>query len=916
MITTERIKKPSIMIFVLLFIISLIFLMKNINAQTSFTFAAAGDFSNVQSGNSGSVLNSLNTSDANFFLELGDADQDFSLSEQSWCNSFKAKFNNIEIIAGNHNVGENSGANISQLVRYCPDALNAVISPYAIDLGTGKYGTEYYFDYPSSDPIARFIMASPGLLGYLNYDFSIGSAHYNWLSNTIDSARAAGLKWVIVAVHKPCITMGIKTCEMGPNVMNLLLAKKVDLVLSGHDHSYQRSKELSCATAGSYNSNCVVNASSPYTKDAGTVFVIQATGGMGLYNINTTDSESGYFVEWMGANINPSWGYSKFTVTNDRIDMTWVNAVGTFSDAFSIIKKYNCSDGTAYGFGEDWTRDSDPKNTQYILDDWTSLLNKAQRWKFNTVRLAFRFSDLNRTGDTAIFDLNYTTMDTLLKLFNSRGIKVIADLHNFKDMFGEAGGQKWMNDWLQFTQYYKDDNRIAAFEIFNEPYWDTWARTEGITNRAALARAFANLTDKIRQIDPDRMIIWSDSHYFQDTAFISLLPSDAVRSNITYAFHSWNKTSDMTLALINSNETEARMSWWKKQYPDATMWLGEFGTENSAGTKGSAGWEAQNAYVIDLINWTVKNNIGFNMWLYHNSAYTGDNTRYDDLLNSSAYSEHTQDFSCGSLVGYWKFDETSGSTAYDSSGNGNNGNVNGSTWTTGRVGNALSFDGSNDYVEVQNSPSLNSTQEITVMTWINASSQQTYAWPRIACKMFWLNSGWCFLVKNDSRVLRWEIYTPNQRVVNGTTNILDNQWHHVAGTYDKNNLTIYVDGIFEANLTENADMINNNINLTIGSSGSQWFKGSIDEVKIYNRALSAEEIRNEYQFGSTTTTTTIPPDTEKPRWSNFYRVPLEPKIITTLDSVTINVTWYDNQSLNTVMIWENSTGWKGHVVYP
>jgi hypothetical protein len=66
----------------------------------------------------------------------------------------------------------------------------------------------------------------------------------------------------------------------------------------------------------------------------------------------------------------------------------------------------------------------------------------------------------------------------------------------------------------------------------------------------------------------------------------------------------------------------------------------------------------------------------------------------------------------------------------------------------------------------------------------------------------------------------------------------------------------------------------------------------------------------------TTTTTTIPSDTERPKWSNFYRIPLEPTIITTLDSVTINVTWYDNQSLGTVIIWENSTGWKGHVVYP
>ena len=68
---------------------------------------------------------------------------------------------------------------------------------------------------------------------------------------------------------------------------------------------------------------------------------------------------------------------------------------------------------------------------------------------------------------------------------------------------------------------------------------------------------------------------------------------------------------------------------------------------------------------------------------------------------------------------------------------------------------------------------------------------------------------------------------------------------------------------------------------------------------------------------TTSTTTTITSDTEKPRWSNLYRNPPEPIIITVLDSITINVTWYDNQDLNKVIIWENSTGgWQGHVVYP
>ena len=112
--------------------------------------------------------------------------------------------------------------------------------------------------------------------------------HYNWVANTIDSARAAGIKWVIVGMHKPCLSMD-GTCYIGNAIMNLLISKKVDLILQAHDHKYQRSKQL--ALNGStcpaiqadttYNNACVVNDGSTgnYTKDAGPVIDIIGTVG-------------------------------------------------------------------------------------------------------------------------------------------------------------------------------------------------------------------------------------------------------------------------------------------------------------------------------------------------------------------------------------------------------------------------------------------------------------------------------------------------------------------------------------------------------------------------------------------------------------------------------------------------------------
>src|SRR5258706_16194343 len=75
------------------------------------------------------------------------------------------------------------------------------------------------------------------------------------------------------------------------------------------------------------------------------------------------------------------------------------------------------------------------------------------------------------------------------------------------------------------------------------------------------------------------------------------------------------------------------------------------------------------------------------------------------------------------LVGYWKLDDALGITAADSSGSGNPGTlINGPLWTPGKVGTALSFDGVNDYVDLNNSPSLNPSTQITLAAWINTST--------------------------------------------------------------------------------------------------------------------------------------------------------------------------------------------------
>ena len=175
------------------------------------------------------------------------------------------------------------------------------------------------------------------------YHYTPGSPAYQWVSDTIDQARNAGIRWIIVGYHYPCLTGGKYECASGSDLFNLLVAKHVDLVLNGHEHNYQRSKQIgldavacpSIAATG-YNPGCVTDdgLDGVYPKDAGTVEIVAGTFGRGLYSVSRTDPEAPYMVSMNGT----THGFVQYTVTADRIDASFVRSEGTFSDSFSIVQ--------------------------------------------------------------------------------------------------------------------------------------------------------------------------------------------------------------------------------------------------------------------------------------------------------------------------------------------------------------------------------------------------------------------------------------------------------------------------------------------------------------------------------------------------------------------------------------------------
>lgn len=197
------------------------------------------------------------------------------------------------------------------------------------------------------------------------------------------------------------------------------------------------------------------------------------------------------------------------------------------------------------------------------------------------------------------------------------------------------------------------------------------------------------------------------------------------------------------------------------------------------------------------------------------------------------------------LVGYWRFDEGTDIIAFDSSGNNKNGTlVNGPLWIDGKYGKALKFDGIDDYVAI---PDLynSSPSSLTVSAWVNLS---LFASGPI---IHHCRNGEFTMENPMSEVVGFGVKLTNNEwyVIRGTATA--NAWHCVTGTWIKGNLIkLYVDGVL-INQTSVPDYYLFNASWEAAAIGSRYgwhafFNGTIDDVRVYERALSAEEIKAYY----------------------------------------------------------------------
>ncbi|UCF43964.1 MAG: hypothetical protein JSV99_03305 [Planctomycetota bacterium] len=231
------------------------------------------------------------------------------------------------------------------------------------------------------------------------------------------------------------------------------------------------------------------------------------------------------------------------------------------------------------------------------------------------------------------------------------------------------------------------------------------------------------------------------------------------------------------------------------------------------------------------------------------------------------------------LVAHWTFDEGSGTVAYDSAGSNHGTLVNAPVWSSGQVDGALSFDGINDYVVVADDSSLDIAGAISFGAWIKLNDN--VSWQIIVSKRGpgggypyggytfhfqsrdWNTGGAYRLLFTKTNGVagsgggNYGTNTNWDRVASNKDDWEKDVWYHVASTWDgstnPDSMKLYINGEAEATHTASQSFIKtNSYNLTIGDILPQLtdpFNGIIDEVMIFNRALSAEEIEELYWEG-------------------------------------------------------------------
>ena len=187
------------------------------------------------------------------------------------------------------------------------------------------------------------------------------------------------------------------------------------------------------------------------------------------------------------------------------------------------------------------------------------------------------------------------------------------------------------------------------------------------------------------------------------------------------------------------------------------------------------------------------------------------------------------------LILYLPMNEGVGTLTDDESGNGYVGVIDGATWIAGVAGSALEFDGIDDLLYVNKTDILNSVNSVTIACWVKVQApSQT--------KPIVMTDGFSLFQDGDNTGIAISVPSTN----NARGPIMLDEWVQITGTFDGVDIKFYVGGVLIATTNWPGTMTAGTRIVVIGFFLNEWWKGAIDEVCIWNRALTIEEVESHY----------------------------------------------------------------------
>jgi hypothetical protein len=302
-------------------------------------------------------------------------------------------------------------------------------------------------------------------------------------------------------------------------------------------------------------------------------------------------------------------------------------------------------------------------------------------------------------------------------------------------------------------------------------------------------------------------------------------------------------TTPPQIFAVNSNPTSttATITWSTDENSDSQV---EYGTTTTYGFSSILDTNMVLGHSVNLSGLTPST-------LYHYRVKSKDAAgNLATSIDSTFTTQSSNPPPASGLIAHWKLDEGAGSVASDSSGSGYTGTLqNSPVWTQGQINSALTLNGTNQYI---NLPNINVTgSAMTITGWIRSSAFPGTVDQRFISKStdiaeqshYWMLGQ----TNTGSNRLRFRLKTASTTttLIASSGNLVTNVWYHAAATYDGSMMRLYLNGVEVGSASKGGSLAtSSSVPVNIGRSpdGSSYMSGNIDDVRIYNRGLTASEI--------------------------------------------------------------------------